>query len=167
MAADDAAQWPHDRPGAEGTECQESTDQRIEAREEDRIEYERRRRAVDIKIVPFDAASQQTREGRCHRCALRLDRNHPVHSPFSILLADFSRSAFAALSMALTMLSYPVQRQRLPLMARRMSASVGSGFPRSRLIATMIIPDVQKPHWNAPHVLKASCLSLESASRLP
>src|SRR5438045_2567607 len=51
-----------------------------------------------------------------------------------------------AVRTALTMCSYPVQRHRLPLMASRISVSLGLAFRASRSCEHMIIPGVQKPH---------------------
>ena len=47
---------------------------------------------------------------------------------------------------ALTMLTYPVQRQMLPLIAQRTSSSDGSGLSSSRAAPVSIIPGVQNPH---------------------
>src|SRR5436305_10160723 len=51
--------------------------------------------------------------------------------------------ALAADSTALTMLWYPVHRQRLPASASRTSVSEGSGFCRRRSVAAMLMPGVR------------------------
>ena len=53
----------------------------------------------------------------------------------------------AAYSIALTMLWYPVQRQRVAFDAVRISLSWDCLFCSKSPTADMIIPGVQKPHW--------------------
>src|SRR6266851_8937842 len=53
---------------------------------------------------------------------------------------------FAAYSTASTMCWYPVQRQRLPERACRISPCEGFGFVRSNSTDAKIIPGVQNPH---------------------
>src|SRR6185503_14637098 len=55
-------------------------------------------------------------------------------------------SLSAAYWMASTILLYPVQRQRLPEMACRISGSLGLGFLARKALAHRIMPGVQKPH---------------------
>src|SRR5215813_7378688 len=45
----------------------------------------------------------------------------------------------------------------LPCMKCLSSSSVGLGFSSSNAFAARIIPGVQKPHWNPPYSMKASC----------
>ena len=52
---------------------------------------------------------------------------------------------------------YPVQRQRLPESASRISSSDGSGTRRRRSAAATTKPGVQKPHCTAPASANASC----------
>ena len=47
---------------------------------------------------------------------------------------------------ARTILSYPVHLQRLPESSKRISSSVGSGWPSSRAFAETRNPGVQIPH---------------------
>jgi hypothetical protein len=49
----------------------------------------------------------------------------------------------AAREIALTMFTYPVQRQMLPWIALRISASLGAGLCSSRYLAAISIPGVQ------------------------
>ena len=56
--------------------------------------------------------------------------------------------AWAPAWTALTMLWYPVQRQRLPSSHSRTSCSPGSGFRLARSTALITIPGVQNPHWS-------------------
>src|SRR5947209_2911351 len=53
--------------------------------------------------------------------------------------------------------SYPVQRQRLPESVSRTSASVGFGFSCSKAVICMTKPGVQNPHWKAWLSRRASC----------
>ena len=56
---------------------------------------------------------------------------------------------------ALMIGSYPVQRQRFPERAMRISSSSGLGFFSSSAYADINIPGVQKPHCTAPQWVKA------------
>ncbi len=76
--------------------------------------------------------------------------------------SDRQRLARATSSTALTMPSYPVQRQRFPESAMRTSSSLGLGVARSRAVAEMSIPGVQKPHWTPPCSRNAACSGLSS-----
>ena len=62
--------------------------------------------------------------------------------------AASSRSVAAAARTESTIDWYPVQRQKLPLSARRIVASSGSWSRERRSDAVRIIPGVQKPHWS-------------------
>ena len=53
------------------------------------------------------------------------------------------RRTWAAAWIAEKIRVYPVQRQRLPLSPRLMSATLGSGFSSSKAFAATIIPGVQ------------------------
>src|SRR5689334_231133 len=55
----------------------------------------------------------------------------------------------AAYSMALTIFTYPVQRQRLPEIPTRISCSVGVGLRCSSATPAIIMPGVQYPHCKA------------------
>src|SRR5208282_6773484 len=57
----------------------------------------------------------------------------------------------------------PVQRQRLPLNAARISSSVGSGFTVSRCFTVIMKPGVQYPHCAPPQ----SPYAFWIAARLP
>ena len=52
---------------------------------------------------------------------------------------------------------YPVQRQRFPDSASRISSSVGSELRPSRSAVATTRPGVQKPHWTAPASANAAC----------
>src|SRR6184192_1757429 len=52
--------------------------------------------------------------------------------------------------------SYAPQRHRFPDRPSLTSASVGYGFWRSRQYAAITCPGMQKPHWTAPFLTKAS-----------
>ena len=54
--------------------------------------------------------------------------------------------ARAPAAMLLTMLWYPVQRQKLPSSASRTSLSLGAGLDFAKSIAFITMPGVQKPH---------------------
>src|SRR3990172_350001 len=73
-----------------------------------------------------------------------------------LFLLAFCVICFAAICTASTICWYPVQRQRFPSRAWRISASVGCGFRLSSWYADRIIPGVQKPHWSPWHSQKAS-----------
>src|SRR5262245_432314 len=60
-----------------------------------------------------------------------------------------SRVSAAVSSTARTILSYPVQRQRLPASQKRTSSSDGFGFLRSSASDATSMPEVQMPHWSA------------------
>ncbi len=64
---------------------------------------------------------------------------------------DAGSSTRAIPSTASTIARYPVQRQRLPFIARGRSAR----FASSSAATVMIIPGVQKPHWNPCAAAKA------------
>ena len=73
---------------------------------------------IDVAALAGDQRPRPPCAGRTRRC--RSSSRWP------------SRYPFAALSTALTMFWYPVQRQRLPSRPRRTSRSLGSGFCSSR-----------------------------------
>jgi len=60
----------------------------------------------------------------------------------------------------LTMFWYPVQRQRLPEIASRASASVGSWFSSRYAVMVVRKPGVQNPHCSPWHSMKACCTGL-------
>src|SRR4029079_19040334 len=68
-----------------------------------------------------------------------------------------ARRLSAASFTASTMCWYPVQRQRLPERAWRISASVGSGFSSRNGTRVIRKPGVQKPHGRPWHSQKACC----------
>jgi hypothetical protein len=93
--------------------------------------------------------------------------------------SDDAAGHVAAALTASTIFAYPVQRQRFPPSASRISSSLGCGRRRSSASAAMIIPGVQKPHcapsfsWNArwsalsrPSAAWASMVSIARPSQL-
>src|SRR5215208_2552414 len=60
------------------------------------------------------------------------------------------------------MFSYPVQRQRLPEMASRISRSVGLGFLSRNSVPVMIMPGVQNPHCSPCSWRNPSCTGVSS-----
>src|SRR5262249_60139912 len=80
--------------------------------------------------------------------------------------ADVPDSFSAASSTAPTMLWYPVQRQKLPSSPARTSCSVGCGFSASRLVATITMPGVQKPHCKPWFSRNACCTTPREPSSL-
>src|SRR5882762_7064684 len=63
----------------------------------------------------------------------------------------------AAIRTASKIFAYPVQRQRFPDRASRMSSSLGYTLRASRSAVATTSPGVQKPHWTAPVATNASC----------
>ena len=59
---------------------------------------------------------------------------------------------------------YPVQRQRFPESASRISSSVGSAVRLSRSAVATTSPGVQKPHWTAPASANAACTGMKAVS---
>jgi hypothetical protein len=66
MAEDDPAERPGDEADGIGGEGEQGPDERIVGGEEELVEDERRGRAVEEEIVPFDGGSDHAR------------RNHPA-----------------------------------------------------------------------------------------
>ena len=60
--------------------------------------------------------------------------------------------------------AYPVQRQRLPDSASRISSSLGLGTRASRSAVATTRPGVQKPHCTAPASTNAACTGCSSSS---
>ena len=92
--------------------------------------------------VLFDNAFAQdgpvvlTGDGDIHRAFF-------LYSDFCFFHSLTPPFASRAISTALMILLYPVQRQRLPDMARRISSSVASGFLSSSALAERTMPGVQ------------------------
>ena len=61
---------------------------------------------------------------------------------------------------------HPVQRQRLPESASRISSSVGLALCWRRSAAATTSPGVQKPHWTAPASTNAAWTSVRLPSAL-
>ena len=72
----------------------------------------------------------------------------------------------AAVRTALTIFMYPVQRQRLPESAQRISSSVGSGLASSSATEVIIMPGVQKPHCRPCSSVKAAWMGWSVAALL-
>ena len=75
----------------------------------------------------------------------------PAHPPMATDEVRYVGEIVATLTLeasstALTMLWYPVHRQRLPSRPLRTSSSVGLGLSARRPAAAMIMPGVQYPH---------------------
>jgi hypothetical protein len=82
MAEDDSAQRPGDEAHRVGRESQQGPDQRIERGEEQLVEDERRSRAVEEEIVPFDRRANQARgDDASERCAALLCGPHRSFVP--------------------------------------------------------------------------------------
>ncbi|RWA55197.1 hypothetical protein AU476_07945 [Cupriavidus sp. UYMSc13B] len=64
--------------------------------------------------------------------------------------------ALAVFSIASMILVYPVQRQMLPAIAKRISSRVGFGFASSSALAATTKPGVQNPHCAAPQRMNCS-----------
>src|SRR5450756_2369989 len=62
---------------------------------------------------------------------------------------------------------YPVQRQRLPEIAARASASVGSGLSCRYAVMVVRKPGVQNPHCSPWHSMKACCTGLIVVAPVP
>ena len=63
MADDDAADRPRDEADGVGAEGGKRARQRVERGEEQAVEDERRRRAVEEEVVPLDRGADQARDG--------------------------------------------------------------------------------------------------------
>src|ERR1700741_3191817 len=74
-----------------------------------------------------------------------------------LLIQLVPRIFFAAAIIDSIIFLYPVQRQMLPCIKCLSSSSVGLGFSPNTAFAPRTIPGVQKPHWNPPYSMKASC----------
>ena len=59
---------------------------------------------------------------------------------------------------------YPVQRQRLPESASRISSSVGLGLSRKNAVTDTMNPGVQNPHCSPCESRNAACTALSSPS---
>src|SRR4030095_15796939 len=87
--------------------------------------------------------------------AVRADRAHAaVALPIGPVLAVFCHvypflSVAAASCTALTILSYPVHRQRFPASQNLISCSLGSGVRSSSALLATRKPGVQMPRWSA------------------
>src|SRR5262249_26931232 len=87
--------------------------------------------------------------------AVRADRARPdralsVGSVRAVLGHGYPFLNVAAASFtALTILSYPVHRQRFPASQKRISCSLGSGERSSSALLATRKPGVQIPHWSA------------------
>ena len=58
------------------------------------------------------------------------------------------------------MFTYPVQRQRFPDIASRISASLGFALAASSAVPVISMPGVQKPHWRPCSCMKPSWSAL-------
>jgi len=61
VAEDHPAQWPCDKAHGVRREGQQGADQRLEAREEELIEHQRRSGAVNEEVVPLQRSADQAR----------------------------------------------------------------------------------------------------------
>src|SRR5262249_18911931 len=100
--------------------------------------------------------------------ATRGDRRAPAHRAQAVLCTDSvtfpHEPSRAARRTASKIFSYPVQRQRLPESASRISSSDGSGERSSRSAAATTRPGVQNPHCTAPVSTTARCTGCGSSS---
>ena len=73
----DAADRPRDEPHREGREGEHGAHQGIEARKEQLVEDERRRRSVEKEVVPLDGSAHEARDGDVGDGCLGRDRGRP------------------------------------------------------------------------------------------
>src|SRR6266576_2787289 len=94
-------------------------------------------------------------------CDLRnaVDARHALaHAPkLQFRNGGFAHNDAAAIRTASKIFAYPVQRQRFPDRASRMSSSLGYTFRASRSAVATTSPGVQKPHCTAPAATNAFC----------
>ena len=106
----------------------------------------RRSHRGDVKTVARESASRRDRPRRRSPCRRRRRARWSGRSRPCACAQRFSHGSHAsrpALSTALTIFVYPVQRQMLPTSASRIAVASALGGKR---LAAMIIPGVQKPH---------------------
>ena len=63
VADDDAADRPRDEPDGVGAEGGQRAHQRVEGGEEQAVEDQRRRRAVEEEVVPLDRGADEAGDG--------------------------------------------------------------------------------------------------------
>src|SRR5262245_5516272 len=106
------------------------------------------RELMVLSVFPSPRPSRGEREGEGQPLERRVAAPHP--DPLPIAEVRWGEGelliSFAAALMASMIFVYPVQRQMLPAMAKRMSSSLGSGVSSSSAFAIMMMPGVQNPH---------------------